>query len=74
MDKKEILAKRFSKLESHYRALREYKMLIDDMLVDTNIYDQFTFNTLKPEKKTILGAYLESYYLNALHFSQRYTG
>ena len=25
---------------------------------ESNIYDQFTFNTLKPEKRAILDAYL----------------
>ena len=61
MDKKEILKKRFNKLGSHYRALHEYKLLIDDLLVDINIYDPFTFNTLKPEKRAILDAYLKRF-------------
>jgi len=61
VDKKEILKKRFNKLGSHYRALHEYKLLIDDLLVDINIYDPFTFNTLKPEKRAILDAYLKRF-------------
>ncbi len=61
MDKKEILKKRFNKLENHYKALHEYKLLIDDLLVDINIYDPFTFNTLKPEKRAILDAYLKRF-------------
>lgn len=61
MNKKEILKKRFSKLDKHYTALKEYKLLIDNLLQDTNIYQQFTFNTLKPEKRAILDAYLKRF-------------
>jgi len=61
MNKKEILKKRFEKLEKHYRAIKEYKLLIDDLLKETNIYDQFIFNTLKPEKRAILDAYLKRF-------------
>ena len=61
MNKKEILKKRFDKLEKHYIAIKEYKTLIDDLLKETNIYDQFTFNTLKPEKRAILDAYLKRF-------------
>jgi len=61
MNKKEILKKRFNKLEKHYIALSEYKILIDDLLKESNLYDQFTFNTLKPEKRAILDAYLKRF-------------
>ena len=61
MNKKEILKKRFDKLEKHYIAIKEYKILIDDLLKESNIYDQFTFNTLKPEKRAILDAYLKRF-------------
>jgi len=61
MNKKQILQKRFDKLEKHYIALKEYKKLIDDLLKESNIYDQFTFNTLKPEKRAILDAYLKRF-------------
>ncbi len=61
MNKKEILKKRFNKLEKHYIALKEYKNLIDNLLREDNIYDQFTFNTLKPEKRAILDAYLKRF-------------
>ncbi len=61
MNKKEILQKRFDKLEKHYIAIKEYKLLIDDLLREQNIYDQFTFNTLKPEKRAILDAYLKRF-------------
>ncbi len=62
MNKKEILKKRFEKLEKHYIALKEYKVLIDNLLQDgNNIYEPFIFNTLKPEKKAILDAYLKRF-------------
>ena len=61
MNKKEILKKRFDKLEKHYIAIQEYKALIDDLLKESNIYEQFVFNTLKPEKRAILDAYLKRF-------------
>jgi hypothetical protein len=61
MNKKEILKKRFDKLEKHYIAIKEYKILIDNLFKEQNIYDQFTFNTLKPEKRAILDAYLKRF-------------
>lgn len=61
MNKKELLKKRFTKLEKHYIALKEYKTLIDELLQDDNIYESFIFNTLKPEKKAILDAYLKRF-------------
>lgn len=61
MNKKEILKKRFDKLEKHYIAIKEYKILIDGLLKKSNIYDQFIFNTLKPEKRAILDAYLKRF-------------
>ncbi len=61
MNKKEILKKRFDKLEKHYIALKEYKELIDNLLKECNIYDQFIFNTLKAEKRAILDAYLKRF-------------
>ena len=61
MNKKEILKKRFDRLEKHYIAIKEYKTLIDDLLKENNIYDQFVFNTLKPEKRAILDAYLKRF-------------
>jgi hypothetical protein len=61
MDNKEILKKRFDKLDKHYIALKEYKALIDEMIKQANIYDQFVFNRLKPEKRAILDAYLKRF-------------
>ena len=61
MNKKEILQKRFSKLDKHYSALKEYKELIDELLKEKNIYEQFTFNTLKAQDRAILDAYLKRF-------------
>ena len=61
MNNQEILKKRFDKLEKHYIAIKQYKNLIDDLLQESNIYDQFIFNTLKPEKRAILDAYLKRF-------------
>lgn len=61
MKKKEILTKRFAKLDKHYKALKDYKELIDKLLKDKNIYEQFTFNTLKAEDRAILDAYLKRF-------------
>ena len=60
-DTKLILEKRLEKLSKHYEALKDYKMLIDKILLTKNIYEQFTFNTLKPEEKAILDAYLKRF-------------
>ncbi len=60
-DKQKILQKRFDKLDKHYQALREYKGLIDSLLEETNICNQFEFNTLKAEKRAILDAYLKRF-------------
>ncbi len=60
-DKKLILKKRFEKLSKHYEALKDYKLLIDKILLTKNIYEQFTFNSLKSEEKAILDAYLKRF-------------
>lgn len=60
-NKKEILKKRFLKIQKHYIALKEYKILIEDMLKEKNIYDQFVFNTLEPQQRAILDAYLKRF-------------
>ncbi len=61
MRKKEILQKRFAKLYRHYKALKDYKELIDKLLKEKNIYEQFIFNTLKAEERAILDAYLKRF-------------
>lgn len=60
-DTKQILQKRFDKLSKHYEALRDYKSLINKLLIEKDIYEQFIFNTLKPEEKAILDAYLKRF-------------
>ena len=61
MNKKDILSNRFKKLDKHYTALKEYKMYIDELLYQKNIYDQFIFNTLKIEERAVLDAYLKRF-------------
>lgn len=58
---KNILQKRLAKLTKHYEALKEYKLLIDILVADKNIYDQFVFNTLIPQERAILDAYLKRF-------------
>ncbi|CAM4018075.1 hypothetical protein [Arcobacter cloacae] len=60
-DTKQILQKRFDKLSKHYEALRDYKSLINNLLLEKDIYEQFIFNTLKAEEKAILDAYLKRF-------------
>ena len=60
-NKKKILISRFSKLEKHYIALKEYKVLIVELLKEKNIYEQFIFNALPPQEKAILDAYLKRF-------------
>ena len=60
-NKKEILAKRFKKLNSHNIALRDYKLLIDGLLQEKDIYDFKVFNSLKAEQRAILDAYLKRF-------------
>lgn len=60
-DTKLILKKRFEKLSKHYEALKDYKFLINQILLNKNIYEQFVFNTLKPQEKAILDAYLKRF-------------
>jgi len=56
-----ILKKRLNKLEKNYTALSEYKTLIDALICDIDIYDIKFFETLKPEQKAILDAYLKRF-------------
>ena len=59
-NKKEILNKRFKKLEKHYLALKDYKNVINNLIKQNNIYDPTIFNDLKVEEKAILHAYLKN--------------
>lgn len=56
-----ILKKRLDKLSKHYIALKEYKELINQLLVEKDIYKQFIFNTLIPQERAILDAYLKRF-------------
>ena len=56
-----ILQKRLAKLEKNYIALKEYKGLIDSLVSDVDIYDVKVFESLKPEQKAILDAYLKRF-------------
>ena len=58
---KKILQKRIEKLRKQYNALKDYKILIDQLLLEKNIYDQFVFNTLIPQERAILDAYLKRF-------------
>lgn len=58
---KSILQKRLTKLKKHYDAFREYKILIDELLSEKNIYDPFVFNTLLPQERAVLDAYLKRF-------------
>ncbi len=60
-NKKEILSKRFKKLEKHYLALKDYKNFIDKLIEQKDLYDPNIFNTLKIEEKAILDAYLKRF-------------
>jgi hypothetical protein len=57
----EILKKRFLKLNKQYLALKDYKNAIDNLLLEKNIFDQFTFNTLEITEKALLDAYLKRF-------------
>jgi len=61
MNKKEILQKRFDKLDKHYVAIKEYKALIVQLLNEKDIYQPLIFNTLEAEKRAILDAYLKRF-------------
>ncbi|GEM_PF-374494 len=58
---KSILKKRFEKLEKHYIALKEYSILIEQLLEQKNIYNQLVFNTLLPQERAVLDAYLKRF-------------
>jgi len=60
-NKKIILQKRFTKLQYHYKALKEYKELIEILLNKKNIYQVDIFNSLIAQEKAILDAYLKRF-------------
>ena len=60
-NKKEILKKRFKKLERHYSALKDYKQLIDNIRLQKDIFQEDVFKTLEVQEKAILDAYLKRF-------------
>ena len=60
-NKKDILKTRFKKLKSHYIALKEYHLLIDEILASDNILTKEKFNFIKPQKRAIFDAYLKRF-------------
>ena len=60
-NKKEILTKRFKKLERHYSALKDYKQLIDKIRLQKDIFQVDVFQTLEIQEKAILDAYLKRF-------------
>ena len=60
-DTRSLLHKRLAKAEAHYRALREYKGLIDRLYPERDIFDVWTFNQLKAEERAFLDAYLKRF-------------
>ena len=60
-NKKEILKKRFTKLNSHYTSLKDYKLLIDVMIKHKDIYQPDVFKSLAVQERAILDAYLKRF-------------
>jgi len=56
----DILEKRLGKLQKNYTALKEYKILIEDLCKNLDIYDLKNFESLKPEQKV---CYINSLYI-----------
>ena len=61
INKNQILINRFAKLQRHYIALKEYKLLINDLLKQKNIFNGDIFCQLIPQEKAILDAYLKRF-------------
>ncbi len=57
----DIFSKRLQTLQKHYNALKDYKLLIDELIKEKDIYDEWTFNYLKPQERAILDAYLKRF-------------
>lgn len=58
---KEILKKRLQKAEKHYETLSEYKLLINHLTKEKNIFEVAVFKDLIPQEKAILDAYLKRF-------------
>jgi|694.fasta_scaffold24470_8 hypothetical protein len=61
INQEEILKKRLLKLKIHYSALREYKLYIEKMLSEKDIYDEAIFLELQTYEKAVLEAYLKRF-------------
>ncbi len=59
--KKEILQKRFKKLDNHYSALKDYKQLIDKICIQKDIFQVDVFQRLDIQEKALLDAYLKRF-------------
>ena len=57
----DVLVKRLDKLKKNYMALKDYKTLIENLSNNMDIYDLKNFESLKPEQKAILDAYLKRF-------------
>jgi len=60
-DKYKILKKRFYKLEKHYGAFKEYKVLIDELLLKEDILTVEKFNFIAPKDRAIFDAYIKRF-------------
>ncbi|MDP2815352.1 MAG: hypothetical protein Q8O19_01570, partial [Rectinemataceae bacterium] len=58
---RDILASRLAQLDRHFSSFRDYKALIDDLLLRKNIYDTDIFLSLEPAQRAILDAYLKRF-------------
>ncbi len=56
-----ILEQRLHKLDKHCIALQEYTQLIEALQKEKNIFDPFVFNTLLPQERAVLDAYLKRF-------------
>lgn len=57
----ELVTRRFQKAERHYVALKNYKLLINDILTTVDAFNTNTFELLGPEKCAIFDAYLKRF-------------
>jgi len=61
LNKKKILSQRLTKATSHYNALSDYHVLIENLLLVKDFYQADIFNTLETQEKAILDAYLKRF-------------
>ncbi|RLA08691.1 MAG: hypothetical protein DRQ51_01675 [Gammaproteobacteria bacterium] len=56
-----LLQKRLKKASRHFTALKEYKFLIEQILIDKNIYQVDEYKQLQPADRAIFDAYLKRF-------------